>query len=93
MNGGEFRRAAGGRLALAADGSGLRTEAVLGSADSWGRSESAKLDGTSCDDGELDVTREEEGELDRTSGDLGGSLEMGRRGEPLERYAEVLSMG
>ncbi len=41
VNGGGFGRAAGGRLALAADGSGLRTEAVLGSADSWGCSGSA----------------------------------------------------
>ncbi len=80
VNGGGFGRVTGGRLALAADGSGLRTEAVLGSADSWGRSGSAKLDGTSCDDRELDVTSEEEEELDRTSGDLGGSLELGRAG-------------
>ncbi len=55
-----------------------------------GRSGSAELYGTSGDD---NVTSGDEGELDGTSIDLGGSLEFGRRGDPLERYVEILGMG
>ncbi len=37
------------------------------------------------------MTSGDEGEVDGTSRELGGSLELGRRGEPLERYAKVYS--